>query len=242
MLFFRLFALGVFGLAAASTVSCTAIFAPRDDVQRCGSGDDCQATGDNRYIAQCIFDDENLDLDTSEVQKICVAAFNGQIGCDPMTFSDDDDFKMFYETAVDSATFYSPDGMTCADLGGVLGCPPAPGEGCAAGLEENASGVCGDGTGTVYSTLRGAPAGQDVLDQYCRSFFCDESFICDETLKCVPCDPDEAVGNGGCGEIYIAGSKSCVYQEAGDLTSSSNCADPVPTGGLRPVNFGCAPS
>ncbi len=236
---FRTLALLALGVAVPSTVSCTAIFAPRDDVQRCGSGDDCEATGDARYVSQCVFDEDNLDLDTSQTMKICVAAFNGQIGCDPVA-QNNDPVGMTYENLTGSGTFYSPMGMTCADLGGVMGCPPLPGEQCLNGLEQNEDGICSDGSGTVYSTTVNSEfAGQDVLDQHCRSFFCDESFVCDqESFKCVPCDPDGEFGRGGCGELYIGGEKSCVYQDAAALAAS--CAEP--SSDASKVEFGACAS
>lgn len=233
---FRTFAFMALGLAISSTVSCSAIFAPKDDVQRCGSGSDCDSTGDTRYTAQCVFDPDNLDLDTSKVEKICVAAFSSNVGCDPGSSLMNEQVGMFFADVEGGGPFYNPVGMTCADLGGVLGCPPVGGV-CDAGLELDVeTNICGDGSGTVYSPS--TYAGQDVLDQYCRSFFCDEKFVCDtDVSKCVLCDPDKPFGEGGCGELYVAGAKSCIYQDADEIKSA--CA--APDSSATNAEFGCEP-
>ena len=222
-------ALLALGFGAASTVSCTVIFAPRDDVQRCGSADDCDPTGDRRYIAECRFDPDNVDLDTTQVDKICIAAFN-RPSCDPDSYSGNSPyFTAIMELAQTSR--YSPMGMTCADLGGVIGCPPPAGGGCDPNLEPNADGVCDDpDSETPARNVASAPegldyVGQDVRDQFCRSFFCEADFVCDTTDNlCVRCDPDKEYSEGGCGQIYIAGAPSCVYQTGDGLDDS--CAAP----------------
>jgi len=87
-------------------------------------------------------------------------------------------------------------------------------------LEVGDEGFCVDpdeGPGNPTISLRGNSefAGQDVLDQFCRSFFCDDSFVCDSTdFTCVKCDPEEPFGEGGCGTVVVAGEPSCVYTAA----------------------------
>ena len=237
MLRLRITAAVAFAVAAPSIVSCTAILAPRDDVQRCGSADDCKPTQDNRYIAVCKFDDANTDLDTSEVSKVCVADFKPDVGCDPDAYQ-----EMTYGLAHDSlavASRYAGEmGMTCADLGGVLGCPPDQATGtCAEGLTRNdETGLCDDGSGLVYNATSNADLlGQDVKDQFCRSFFCDDRFVCNENNRCAMCDPDAPVGQGGCGEIYISGTPSCVYQDQTALDSTCAGSDAA----TDDVMFGC---
>ena len=225
MLRLRITAVVAFAVAAPSTVSCTAIFAPRDDVQRCGSADDCDATGDNRYVAECRFDEANMDLDTTEVDKICIAAFKPDVGCDPASYQGKVYGDMFESLAV-ASRYAGPMGMTCTELGGVLGCPPVDGV-CADGLSRNEeTNLCDDGSGLVFSATTNADlVGQDVKDQFCRSFFCDDRFVCDDNNRCALCDDDEAPGEGGCGEIYIAGAPSCVYQDEDALKSSCAGSD-----------------
>jgi len=237
MLRLRITAAVAFAVAAPSIVSCTAILAPRDDVQRCGSADDCDPTRDNRYIAVCKFDEANANLDTSEVDKICVADFKPDVGCDPASYQGQLLGDEFERLAL-ASRYAGAEGMTCADLGGVLGCPPDAATGqCAEGLSRNdETGLCDDGSGLVFSATSNADlVGQDVKDQFCRSFFCDDRFICNENNRCAMCDPDAPVGQGGCGEIYISGASSCVYQD--ESTLESTCAESDAS--TDDVVFGC---
>lgn len=201
--------------ALVSMTSCTAILAPRDDVERCGSADDCPPTGDERYIAECRFD-EGSSLDSTEVDKICVAAFRPSIGCNPMNYltlpdGSEHPFKTMFDDNSDSLRY------TCDMTPGVRGCAPDM-AGCADGLEfDEEQGFCDDPDATASNptiSLSGETElrGQDVLDQFCRSFFCDNSFVCDTTdFTCVPCDPEDPFGEGGCGTVYIGGQRSCAY-------------------------------
>ena len=200
--------------ALVSTVSCTAILAPRDDVERCGSADDCPDTNDNRYIAECRFD-EGSSLDSTEVDKICVAAYKPSIGCNEMNYTGQGE-EHPYKAAFDdnsSSTRYS-----CDMTPGVRGCPPDVDNPCADGLELNEDeGFCDDpdasaNNPTISLSGNSDLRGQDVRDQFCRSFFCDKSFVCDTTdFTCVPCDPEQPFGEGGCGTVYVAGQPSCIY-------------------------------
>jgi hypothetical protein len=61
-------------------------------------------------------------------------------------------------------------------------------------------------------------AGQDAKDNFCRWYFCDESFVCARSGSqeiCRPCsgkDPSE-FGEGGCGTLYIQGEPSPLYTD-----------------------------
>jgi len=196
---------------AASSVSCTAILAPRDDVQRCGTADDCDPTGDNRYVPVCKFDDAHLDLDALSVEKICVADFKN-ISCKPGSYTaPDHPFATAAADLGDSSNYLACDAATQL---GTQGCPPSGGT-CNQGLAVNDAGLCDDNDPETPMAVQATTEelfGQDVRDQFCRSYFCDESFVCDlDSNFCAPCDPDEAYGKGGCGEIWIAGARSCVY-------------------------------
>src|SRR5690606_11439603 len=95
--------------AASAGFACTAIFAPRDDVQRCGTADECEPTGDPRYVAECRFDPDNMDLDTTEVDKICVASFR-VVSCDPDDYGGaggDHPFRVAFDT-LSMADRYTP--------------------------------------------------------------------------------------------------------------------------------------
>lgn len=224
----------VFALAlatfAVSSVSCTAILAPRDDVQRCGTKDDCDPTGDNRYVPACKFDDANIDLDTSEVDKICVADFKPNVGCNPDTYTaPEHPYRVAYDTLAVASRYAVCDPMTQL---GTMGCPPANGT-CNQGLAVNDAGLCDDDDpGTPMAVaITSETLGQDVRDQFCRSFFCDDRFVCDPATNfCALCDEDEDFGEGGCGEVYIAGARSCVYDDGGACEGADASDDAVTFG------------
>jgi hypothetical protein len=216
---------------AAFGVSCTAILAPRDDVQRCGTADDCDPTGDNRYVPVCKFDDANLDLDALSVEKICVADFKPSVGCNPGSYTKPGHpFAVANEELGDSSRYAVCDAATQL---GMQGCPPAGGA-CNEGLVENAVGLCDDDDDDTPMAVQATTEeliGQDVRDQFCRSFFCDDRFVCDpDTDFCVLCDPEEVYGEGGCGEIWVAGARSCVYDV--DCDDDPDVTD-------ESVTFGC---
>ncbi|MCA9705977.1 MAG: hypothetical protein KDK70_09040 [Myxococcales bacterium] len=218
-------ALALAGLGAFG-ISCTAILAPRDDVQRCGTADDCEPTGDNRYVPVCRFDDPTLDAD--EFDKICVADFKPSVGCNPMNYttkqgsSEPHPFREAFDRLADAARYVQCDPMTQL---GTMGCPPA-GSACNEGLAVNDVGLCDDtdpSTPKAYQIsdvdLPGSvedPFGHEVRDQFCRSYFCDDRFVCDlDTNFCVVCDDSETYGRGGCGQIYTGGARSCAYEDGG---------------------------
>lgn len=219
--------LGTFG------VSCTAILAPRDDVQRCSNVDDCEPTGDNRYVSACKYDDDNLDLDPSQVDQICVADWKPSVGCNEENFLDPEHvYRAAFDELGDVTRYASCDPATQL---GTRGCLPMAGS-CQAGLELNELGLCDDtdpATPLAVQATTEELVGQDVRDQFCRSFFCDDRFVCNtNTNFCVMCDPDRPFGEGGCGEIYIAGARSCVYD-------SDECVGEDVTDEL--VSFGACP-
>jgi hypothetical protein len=81
-------------------------------------------------------------------------------------------------------------------------------------------------------------AGQDVLDQLCRFYFCDQSYICDRTGTkplCRACDPTKPYGMGGCGTLYIQGEPSHVYTSIDE--DGGNCQGDID---LKDVEFGPA--
>ena len=70
--------------------------------------------------------------------------------------------------------------------------------------------------------------GQDVKDQHCRSYFCDDSFVCDSgSKKCTRCNSSsdaEDLGQGACAELALQGQRSTVYQNTEAL--EDGCQDP----------------
>jgi hypothetical protein len=213
------------GVAFGGTLACTAILAPRDDVERCGTADDCTATGDNRYISECRFDPES-DLDATEVDRICVAAYK-QISC-AVPENTVNGYTMAWDELVENdIERYTACSMTF----GARGCPPDQTTGqCMGELQRDSRGICDDtdpatppafGVTPVHGISTEVIFGQDVKDQFCRSFFCDASFVCDtDDDTCVPCDPEAEFGRGGCGQVYVAGAPSCAYLDQAGLDNA----------------------
>jgi hypothetical protein len=218
-------------LLAGFTISaCTAFFVPDqgdDGVERCNNGEDCEKIDDNRYVAVCVSGEDQADNSSN----ICAADF-AEINCNPEAYKSGDHplFERYEEvTDTQGKIVYGQ----CADENlGKRGCAPRP-DGCDAGLEV-IEGVCDDPS-ALYPAINPSQvggveiAGQDVLDQYCRFYFCDESFVCDTSGSkwiCKACDPNEEFGQGGCGTLYIQGQPSTVYTSL----DSANCNGDIPDG------------
>lgn len=225
-------------LLAGFTISaCTAFFVPNeksDGVQRCNTTEDCDDPDDNRYIAQCVFGEgqpENSD-------KVCAADFD-EINCNPEAYSGDHPFVEKYEEVTSNQVKLAY-GMCSDETLGMKGCAPGM-DGCDAGLEV-IDGICDDPEAlfpAINPSQVGGPdiAGQDALDQFCRFYFCDESFVCDTSGSkwiCKECDPGDEFGSGGCGTLYLEGAPSPVYTGLDD----ANCDGKTPT---DEVDFGPAP-
>ena len=218
----RIVSLILTSAALSASLGCSVILSPRDDVQRCSNVDDCDEPEDERFEAICI-SDENADIDSTVVEQVCVAQFKS-VTCDPMAFDADD----VYRQAIEARGFSD---YSCAESAGVRGCPPEAGVGCADGLEVNAVGTC-DVPGADVPAINhnnsewGDLEAQDVKDQFCRGFFCDDSYVCNsDTHTCQACDPELPFGQGGCGEVYSQGTLSCVYVSAEDQCDAPN-SDP----------------
>ncbi|MGH1342002.1 MAG: hypothetical protein ACRBN8_10650 [Nannocystales bacterium] len=213
---FRTVSLILATAALSSSLACSLILNPRDDVQRCGNVDDCDQPEDTRFEAVCVSDEE-ANIDTTQVEQICVAEFR-QVSCDVMGYDAEGEFRAL----VGSRGFndYACPDASDPPVPGLQGCPPE--DGCAAGLEE-VDGIC-DVANSESPAINHNPLGleaQDVKDQFCRGFFCDESYVCntaDGINQCEVCDPEKPFGEGGCGTVYTQGTPSCVY--------SSECAAP----------------
>lgn len=228
-------------LLAGFTISaCSAFFVPDADVDgvaRCNTGDDCVEPEDNRHVAQCVFgagQAENSD-------KVCSSAFK-ELGCHPEVQNGDGALLELYEdvTSNQIKVLY---GSCSAENEGKRGCAPSA-SGCNEGFAVNDAGFCDDPDApfpAINPSQVGLSeiAGQDVLDQLCRFYFCDESFVCDQSGSkplCRPCDPDEAYGEGGCGTLYLQGEPSPVYTD--DVENAGNCNGAIDLGD---VEFGPAP-
>lgn len=218
-------------LLAGFTISaCTAILVPNQDddgVERCNTGDDCAPTGDERYVAVCVFGADQPDSS----DKICVADFKDDIGCNGMNYPATSRFFEVHDEATTNPGKAAYINCTMENLG-KQGCAPNAGA-CEAGLEVNEAGFCHD-PNAPFPTINPTQlddidkvAGQDVRDQFCRAFFCDENFVCDMTTStCKPCTDVDEFGEGGCGQLYLQGQLSSVYQPIDEGASSCGEAKP----------------
>lgn len=228
-------------LLAGFTISaCSAFFVPDendDKVARCNTTEDCDAPEDNRHVAQCVFGEgqpENSD-------KVCSSAFK-ELGCHPQVQNGEGQLEDLYDdvTSNQVKALYG----SCSDENeGKRGCAPSP-SGCNEGLEV-IDGICDD-PDALYPAINPSQvgltdiAGQDVLDQLCRFYYCDESFVCDQSGSkpiCRPCEPGQAFGEGGCGTLYIQGEPSPVYTHIDE--NGGNCNGEIDLGD---VEFGTAPT
>lgn len=221
---FRTVSLILATTALSSSLACSLILNPRDDVQRCGNVDDCETPEDQRFEAVCISDPE-ADIDTTKVEQVCVAQFR-DVSCDPMGYDAEGEFRAL----VGSRGFsdYACPMPSDPPVPGVQGCPPE--DGCAAGLEV-IDGKCDDPnaeTPTIDHNSVGGLAAQDVKDQFCRGFFCDDEYVCNTDGNiCERCDPSKPFGEGGCGTVYTQGVQSCVYAPGECAAPDSDPNEPI---------------
>ena len=193
------------GLALGGALAgCSAILPPDQDddgVERCDTADDCTAPASNRLEAVCALGEGQSDASP----KVCVAEYT-TISC--ATAAGIDNLTEAYDAAVlDLGGYYA----RCTEENlGKRGCPGAPGSGCEAGLIV-VEGICQVEGDLVRGYSSTEDRGIDVKDQYCRYFFCDDSFVCGPDDTCVPCTPGVPVGQGGCGDLWINGMVSAVY-------------------------------
>ncbi len=211
------------GLGLGIGLGCTAILAPKDDVETCNNVDDCPPPEDGRYEARCVREDTDFD-------GVCVAGFRSNISCDEGAYGIPEQGHPFAVAFDEWATGDRYMFTACTNdpnLAGSQGCPPP----CKDGLSENAFGVCDDDDPSTPPAVQPTSdlVGQDVRDQFCRSFFCDNRFVCDRSNEsrplCVLCDPDKPYGQGGCGDLYIGGAPSCIYQTAAELDAACKAPD-----------------
>lgn len=204
--------------------ACSAFYPPTeedDDVDRCDNVGDCAVPENSRWDVECVHGD---DQDQS-TPKVCAPVFR-IVPCDPQAFSTDDAVLQKYEEATSSKGVYV--GCDEANKAGTKGCDPRPAGGdprCDGNMIINQFGVCDD-PDAEYPAVPATPelAGKDVLDQFCRNYFCDEDWMCDAstgTPVCRPCatpkDGVPGIGEGGCAELY---TKAPDASDEGALRSS----------------------
>ncbi len=224
---------------------------------------------DYRLAAQCANTGAGGggDIGQSSGQQVCAAIYDQEIGCNGGNFDMGTNLGMAYAAADEADLYRSCEGQYV----GTLGCRPClvteiddgnmdspqcaalDSAGCVDGLQEverNGTKVCvDDPDAAIFPANVADPtndaenlAFQDLFDQHCRSYFCNDTFVCDRTtFKCVPCDPDSDFGYGGCGEMYIGGALSSHYQTQDALDDACDLGKSRDGAGAD-TNFGPTPA
>jgi hypothetical protein len=171
--------------------ACTAFYPPNEDddgVARCDNVGDCEVPESSHWDVECVHGD---DQDQS-TPKVCAPVFR-IVSCDPMDYGNDHPLTTKYQEALDTNGVY----VGCDEMNkaGTKGCDPRPGadDRCDGDMIINAFGVCDDAD-APYPAVPATPelAGKDVLDQFCRNYFCSDEWMCDAstgTPVCRPCTP-----------------------------------------------------
>ena len=243
----------VFAASVIATLigtGCNFIFNPEnsDEVIRCKNTTECEQEsyfferlGTDRFDANCSAPGgAGGDFTSSKTNQVCSVVDKASVSCDPAVFAKGPFFEAWERAMANAAAYTACSG----DQLGTLGCAPTFSGTCSTGLSVNGYGVCDDDMGMpVYAGSDPDLFGQDVKDQHCRSYFCDESFVCNgRTNKCIRCDESKDaigdVGQGACGELAIQGQRSTVYQD--DATLEKACletSDAEMTAFGKPVVF-----
>lgn len=226
--------------------ACTAFYPPDEDddgVMRCDNVGDCEVPDSSHWDVECVHGDEQDE----STPKVCAPVFR-IVSCNPMdaAYNGDHPLATKYQEALDTNGVYvGCDEMTQV---GTKGCDPKPlGENprCNDGLEVNAFGVC-DTPGADYPAVPATPelAGKDVLDQFCRNYFCSDEWMCDASTgtpvcrPCTPVDPEgvPGIGLGGCAELYTKAADGTAVQSsvyAVDSSCGENGLSSNPTDALE---------
>lgn len=227
-------------VAAAGLLSsgCNFIFNPAksDDVIRCKNVTECETNdlfadvlATERIDASCKAPNVGGGITSSKNNLVCSTVDKASVSCDAALFPEDTPlFTAFNSTA---ENIYA---MSCtADKKGTNGCPSLNGN-CDSGDAPNQFDVCDDGSGKYpFADPTTAPARQDVLDQHCRSYFCDDSFVCSNN-KCVRCDDDDDAvpGEGACADLALFGKRSSIYTDVEDQCPDASDVDETKFGAV----------
>lgn len=234
--------------AVVASLGCNFIMNPDGDgIFRCDNPDDCDVPlqaelADDRGQSRCAAaGGGGGGFTQSQDNKVCSLVDREDVSCNPSAIMSDPEIpvaKAYAEAQKQNGAYAS---CIIEDYG-TAGCPPN-GSTCNTGLEVRTyQSLSGDADNPEQMEFKVcAPKGVDVvapntatrqfdvLDQHCRSFFCDESFVCNRGSgtssgwRCVRCDPEKAYGNGGCGTMYLQGAPSTVYTDdlGGDACEST---------------------
>lgn len=202
-----------------ASAGCNFILNPAnsDEVIRCKNTTECEKEDffiaelrNERTDAACGAPGGGGGFTTSKTNQVCSLVDKASVSCGTETLPAGD-----FSDAVDAANKNVVYAVCVGDKKGTLGCAPLNNGTCAGGLTVNDFGACDDGMGQPLISASADLKLQDVQDQQCRSYFCDESFVCNrKTSKCVRCDDSfgvEKIGEGACGDLAINGARSTVY-------------------------------
>ncbi|HEY0134187.1 MAG TPA: hypothetical protein VGB85_08905 [Nannocystis sp.] len=203
-----------------ASAGCNFILNPAnsDEVIRCKNTTECEREEffiaelrKERTDAACGAPGGGGGFTTSKTNQVCSLVDKNSVSCGTEALPAGD-FADAVDEAIKNDDVYAP---CIGDKKGTLGCAPRNGGTCDAGLTPNEFGTCDDGKGQPLIEANGDLQLQDVKDQHCRSYFCDDSFVCNsKTSKCVRCDDSlgvDRVGQGACGDLAINGARSTVY-------------------------------
>jgi signal transduction histidine kinase len=224
--------------AAGLSSGCNFIFNPAksDSVIRCKNATECEdeaifksTIAENRTEAVCRAPDQGGSFVSSKNNLVCSLVDKASVSCDAEKFAEGTTLRDAYDEAV--AQNLVNDKACPLDKKGTIGCPSLNGN-CDSG-EENVFGICDDGSGmyplaqpVVDEAAKLNMLAQDVLDQHCRSYFCDDQFVCNKKRQCVRCDDSpeaEDLGDGACADIALNGKVSTVYRN--DNPDNASCED-----------------
>jgi hypothetical protein len=211
--------------------ACTSILVPDGDDEKfveCNTVDDCDEPEDNRYVAACV---RGANL-SDDAPKICVADFDAR-GCNPNEdFTSEHPVALAYADATDegSSALY----VACTpENRGKQGCAVDldAANPCAPGLVPTNEGICDDDDPRTPKALAPdlliEPAGQDVLDHFCRWWMGDADWACDTIdFRCRARDD--------CGQIYLQGAPATTYTDLADANNDGTKSDEAITFGPIP--------
>jgi two-component system NtrC family sensor kinase len=232
-------------VAAAGLLSgCNFILNPAnsDEVTRCKNATECEQNdkfagilANERTDAACKAPATGSGSFTSAKNNlVCSIVDKASVSCDAEAFPEDAPLRIKYEEATAQPSVY----LCPATAKGTTGCPSLNGNCDDPKAKPNDFDICDDGSGAFpFAEPTADLVAQDVLDQHCRSYFCDDNFVCNANKKCVRCrdiDPDETdmIGDGACVDFALAGKVSSIYLDNGCDDDSVSDADETKFGAV----------
>lgn len=237
-------ALLVVAAAGLLSAGCNFILNPAnsDEVTRCKNATECEQNdkfagilANERTDAACKAPATGSGSFTSAKNNlVCSIVDKASVSCDAEAFAEDAPLRVKYEEAKAQGSVY----LCPANLKGVTGCPSLNGNCDDPKAKPNDFDICDDGSGVFpFAEPTADLLAQDVLDQHCRSYFCDDNFVCNANKKCVRCrdiDKDETdqIGDGACVDFALQGKLSSIYRDNGCDDDSVSDADDTKFGAV----------